>query len=691
MAACGVKPAEEGYGSGTEFKFGGDKPKAIPIDSDIEETKEDVRFERIGSARFDIDALGLPEKTIVQVRVLEAAGLGRHTNFALKHVAIPEPYCTGQIVNATGKSTTTKPYKTKPCKSTVFPLWDECWAFNVHDDDLNSENAAFKFEVRSNEKMGSDTLGEVEVSMKHIVTNCLDSPDTGYNNWFQLNNGNSIASGKLFLAFKLVDKEKLHKKIIPAVRNLELKEEEEEIGVYLGTMNCGNAPPPKNLDDWLHPKIKDHQLVVVGCQECAWKDENKEEAIWEEAILEAINGCQRENERNEYVCVIRRSLAEMRIYAFVDKNSLAKQKVSHLATYHEATGIAGVYGNKGGTLISLDYGGTSFCFANSHLAAHQKKEHWDRRNEDYKAISESAKLGNVKQDMLEQFHHVFWMGDLNYRCDYNQMENAENTPSDDLFKEYVSNIEDGDYLKMLSGDQLARSRDIDKPECFYGFVESIIDFQPTFKVYVDKPYEYQSKRSPSWCDRIMWRSAPFFEKDVRCERYLNAPKVCSSDHKPVYGEFFVRTWERAPGNIDDGVEKKPKAFIEFQNVQALGLRSADIGSKSDPYLHFPRQELLAKFQKSTRVKGSNDPVWADKAMPRLNLIRTNMAFLQNALLLVQCRDFDRFSAADKLASTYLALAPVVNAPKVWKKFERDMSYQGLGAGVLLGEYRIVFE
>jgi len=340
----------------------------------------------------------------------------------------------------------------------------------------------------------------------------------------------------------------------------------------------------------------------------------------------------------------------------------------------------------------LDYGGTSFCFANSHLAAHQKKEHWERRNKDYQDICGSVQLGNVKQDMLEQFHHVFWMGDLNYRCDYKQMDDPENTPSDKLFKEYVSNIEDGDYLKMLAGDQLIRSRDIKEPQCFFGFSEPAITFEPTFKVFVDKPYEYQPKRSPAWCDRIMWRSAECFQKDVSCGKYSNAPRICSSDHKPVFGEFKVVTWERAPGIIDDGVTKtKASAVIEFRNVKASDLRSADIGSKSDPYLHFPRQELLGAFQKSKKVKGTNDPEWADKVLPRLNLIRTNKVFLRTALLLVQCRDYDRFSSADKLASTYIALAPVVDQPGTWKKFERKMSYEGVGAGVLTGEYRLILD
>jgi len=686
MAACGqtVSAIESpaGADTGTRYVFRSSVEK-----STTEESKDECKERRSKpSARWNIDDLIYPENTVVQVRIVEAAGLGRQTNFHLKHVTIPWPRCIVQIVNAKGDTTTTKVFKTKAPKSTTFPLWDETWAFNIHDDDVESEEPMFRFEVR-NEKVAARVLGLVEVPIEQVVSNCFKSPDRCISNWLQLQNGNIKGAGKIFVAFKLVDKEKLDKKIVPALKNIESKE--EEVGIYIGTMNCGNARPPENLRDWLRPIIGIHQVVVIGCQECEWKDENKEEQIWEEAIREAINEDNLANNKNTFVCLTRRSLTEMRIFCFVDQKSLDNKKICHVATFHEATGIGGVYGNKGGTLISLDYGGTSFCFVNSHLAAHQSKENWKHRNANYKSICKSVQLGNIKHDIMEQFHHVFWLGDLNYRCDYKQMEAPENTPTEELFKEYISNIEKEDFLKMLEADQLMRSRDIEKPTAFLGFSEGNITFQPTFKVYVDKAYEYQSKRSPAWCDRIMWKSAPCFEKDVVCVKYSSAPKICSSDHKPVYGEFVVRTWERAPAYIDNGSEKKPSATIEFRNVQASGLRSADVASMSDPYLHFPRQELLGKYRKSSRVNSSNDPEWPDKALPILNLIRTNRDFLHKALLLVQCRDYDRFSKADRLASTCLPLAPLVDKPEVWIKFQRKMSFGGLEGGVLSGEHRLI--
>ncbi len=51
---------------------------------------------------------------------------------------------------------------------------------------------------------------------------------------------------------------------------------------------------------------------------------------------------------------------------------------------------------------------------NSHLAAHQNKT--EKRNDDVAEVLAGIQLGKAKVDILNQFHHVFWMGDLNYRC-----------------------------------------------------------------------------------------------------------------------------------------------------------------------------------------------------------------------------------------------------------------------------------
>eukprot|EP00456_Euglypha_rotunda_P033424 TRINITY_DN25889_c1_g1_i5.p1 TRINITY_DN25889_c1_g1~~TRINITY_DN25889_c1_g1_i5.p1 ORF type:complete len:101 (-),score=15.10 TRINITY_DN25889_c1_g1_i5:23-325(-) len=79
-------------------------------------------------------------------------------------------------------------------------------------------------------------------------------------------------------------------------------------------------------------------------------------------------------------------------------------------------------GNKGGTAVSFTLNDISLCFVNTHLAAHQHKV--DKRNEDVAEVIKGIKMGakQERMDILNQYHHVFWCGDLNYRLDFGDQE-----------------------------------------------------------------------------------------------------------------------------------------------------------------------------------------------------------------------------------------------------------------------------
>ena len=69
-----------------------------------------------------------------------------------------------------------------------------------------------------------------------------------------------------------------------------------------------------------------------------------------------------------------------------------------------------------------------------------------------------------------------------------------------------------------------------------------------------------------------------------------------SDHKPVGGLYSCNVWEKPPG-IPNSPPKAVK--MEFQNVRASELIASDVMTGySDPYIHFPRQELLDTFVQS---------------------------------------------------------------------------------------------
>eukprot|EP00494_Astrolonche_serrata_P027664 UN27928 len=189
----------------------------------------------------------------------------------------------------------------------------------------------------------------------------------------------------------------------------------EDISIFISTFNCGNAKHPGDVSKWFHTKKFKQELVILGTQENDWEETDDEEKSWIEHLNKYFN--------KEYVLVSRKSLVEMRLFIYCRRDCV--RHISRVCTDTEGTGLLHMHGNKGAVGISFDYRGTSICFINSHLAAHQGE--FERRNSDYSEIVESLRLGQMKQEIMADFHYVFWMGDLNYRLDYGNQ--TEKTPS----------------------------------------------------------------------------------------------------------------------------------------------------------------------------------------------------------------------------------------------------------------------
>jgi hypothetical protein len=85
----------------------------------------------------------------------------------------------------------------------------------------------------------------------------------------------------------------------------------------------------------------------------------------------------------------------------------------------------------------------------------------------------------AQADIMCQFDHVVFMGDLNYRLDYGN-QGEEKTPSKELFDSMVSKINDKKYEQLFACDQLAE--EMKRGKVFCGFKEGKYNFPPTFKV-----------------------------------------------------------------------------------------------------------------------------------------------------------------------------------------------------------------
>lgn len=297
--------------------------------------------------------------------------------------------------------------------------------------------------------------------------------------------------------------------------------------VFNGTWNVGNAVPSEDLSEWI-PSDGTHDILAIGCQECKYEPRsgfstNKDD--WINTLTDAVGPGY---ERLDYVQMWQIALA-----VFVKSNLIPE--ISEVTKGTEATGIGRVMGNKGGVKISFHVRHTSFCFINSHLAAHQDKV--AERNADVMEIVNEIKSGCKNADLTNSFNYCFWMGDLNYRIEYGESA-KEKKPSDEVFTEMVNMIAKTQYEELFEYDQL--KNEMERRNIFANFHEGVYEFEPTFKVKKGETLVYDPKRSPSWCDRILWKNTN--GSPVKQVWFENAKTVTSSDHKPVGSSFEIEAF-----------------------------------------------------------------------------------------------------------------------------------------------------
>jgi hypothetical protein len=177
---------------------------------------------------------------------------------------------------------------------------------------------------------------------------------------------------------------------------------------------------------------------------------------------------------------------------------------------------------------------TSLCFINCHLAAGQSQA--NHRHNDVAAILEAAILpverdpairidsyvGGGDGTMILDHELCVLNGDLNYRID---------TMSRDTV---VAAVKANNLTKLLERDQLLVARRRNAAFKLRAFDEMPITFAPTYKydVGTDNYDTSEKKRSPAWCDRLLYRGRGRI-KQIDYRRH----EVRVSDHRPVTGRF----------------------------------------------------------------------------------------------------------------------------------------------------------
>lgn len=332
---------------------------------------------------------------------------------------------------------------------------------------------------------------------------------------------------------------------------------------------------------------------------------------------------------------------------------------------HSATGLlAGTVGNKGGLVVTFHFGPVSLCFVSCHLAAHASAA--EKRNNDCREIlQETWPVCHPDLDIVTQFDHCFWFGDLNYRLDLSKDQELPTlalgkqrdvaahkdsmapvaTSRPDDFLTVSDLIENGQFQELLKFDQLRQFKDCGK--AFAGFSEGQMDFAPTFKVERIQGVSHQSERTPSYCDRILWKSTEALEGNAEQRLLSSADQVSSSDHKPVYAHFDLRTPAAQGQMLQQEFSKEVSPVVKVSNLTIHSLPGRHRRLRA-VLLVLPIREDALECTSDMRVtKQSTDLVWS-RDLPTIRPAAMNQEELQSCTLQIVL-----YSKKNKLGSVGL--------------------------------------
>ncbi|XP_060654408.1 phosphatidylinositol 4,5-bisphosphate 5-phosphatase A isoform X1 [Drosophila nasuta] len=299
-----------------------------------------------------------------------------------------------------------------------------------------------------------------------------------------------------------------------------------DLCIFLLTWNVGTHSP-KNLEltsllslngTTNCPDNKLPDIYVIGMQEVStsqvlnvFKDDP-----WVLKLADALTP-------HDYVKVKSEQLQGILITMFAQHKHLPHMK--DIESEETRTGLGGLWGNKGAVSIRLSLYGTGTVFVCSHLAAHDDK--LKERIEDYHQIVDNHKYHLAGYRHIFDHDFVFWMGDLNFRL-------SGETSGWDI----RNTVELREYDELLKLDQLTLLRQTGN--AFSLLEEMVPNFAPTFK-FKEGTNEYDLKRRPAWCDRILHRvqvnSYPSITLSANQLSYQSNMDYTLSDHKPVSATF----------------------------------------------------------------------------------------------------------------------------------------------------------
>ncbi|EGZ25604.1 hypothetical protein PHYSODRAFT_485372 [Phytophthora sojae] len=287
-------------------------------------------------------------------------------------------------------------------------------------------------------------------------------------------------------------------------------------------------------------------------------------------------------------------------------------------------------GSKGGVAVALMINHTTIVFVNCHL---------DARNDTYRReqirnlnASLGRVMGHYSFDLTEQFHHVVWMGDTNYRIVLldpqmvlHMLEEGRNLELHDKFDGLLNDRRNGGV--------------------FEGFTEphKFPDFYPTYKKFPKRGVVNESlplwpslvwrvlykepfykggkvkKRVPGWCDRILIHSLLVSDSKLIPEKVLDptsqeqTPRLIDnyrsvnhgvgmdvSDHSPVYGTFVLSFLQHDSDVLASTSPRRLSRRNSRSYSTASGKSEGDRYSNAAAGSHFDQARVVRQMKAQNR-------------------------------------------------------------------------------------------
>ncbi|KXS96746.1 hypothetical protein AC578_9009 [Pseudocercospora eumusae] len=282
------------------------------------------------------------------------------------------------------------------------------------------------------------------------------------------------------------------------------------------------------------------------------------------------------------------------LFTCVFVKSAERSRIRYVHTAEVKRGMGGMHGNKGAIIVRMVLDDSSLCFINCHLAAGQTQTM--HRNNDIAEILEANALPSYPLNDGEAATHTdvfaaggdgsmimdheicILNGDLNYRIDTMGRDSV------------IKHIQQGNLARLLERDQLLLSRRKNPGFRLRAFIESPINFAPTYKynVHTDEYDTSEKRRSPAWCDRILYRGLG----KVKMDEYRRWDQIRVSDHRPVSGHFRLRVKCVDPDKREIVWDKCVK---EFESVRQRIARAAQLEYLTN-VLGLTQKEAVAALQ-----------------------------------------------------------------------------------------------